>query len=115
MATIVEDTVVDQRDPRLAHRSTPVKRAGRRRVRIPACLLTLTEALDVLSTIAPLARAPRHRLRRDVPAARVGIERGPRHAERMGGFGGREIRRRRAHATVYIDLIINIDNANIDS
>ena len=90
MAAVVERVSVDEGDPRLEDRLTPVEpvRGGVRG--IAARDLARLQALHVLAVVASFSRLARDRLGAELAAARVGVERRTRDAECVGGLPGRE-------------------------
>ena len=72
------------------HGTAPVQPALGRARRIVAQFLPFPQPLDVVAMIAAGLRVAGHRLRVHLSAAGVGIQRRPRHPERVGGLGGGE-------------------------
>jgi hypothetical protein len=78
---VVELSIGDEGDGRLEDRDAPAQRVCGGLLRIPALLGANAQALDVFARVAALTRLARNRLRTDVAAAHVRIERGAAHPE----------------------------------
>ncbi len=93
-ATVVQASVVDERERGVEYRQPPIERVMRGQRAVRPALPGGQHGIDRRGGVAACAARPRPRLRAHQAAADVGVQRASRHAEPSGGlFGGQQIRR----------------------